>query len=415
MPWTETCAVEQRIAFIRDVLRGEISKAELCRRYGISRPTGDKWLGRFEEQGLDGMEDLPSVPRCHPNQVDEQRALMVLSLRRAHMTWGPRKLKAYLERRYPEMVWPATSTFGEILRRHGMAASRRRCQRTPPYTQPFAGCGEPNSLWCADFKGNFRTQDGIRCYPLTITDAFSRYLLKCQGMKKAWTTPAKAVFDAAVREYGLPLAIRTDNGAPFASKAVGGLSRLSVWWLKMGILPERIEPGEPQQNGRHERMHLTLKQETASPPQATPRAQQRRFDAFRQEFNQQRPHEALAQRTPADLYQASVRPYPNRPREPEYSDNMLVRYVRINGEIKWHSRRIYLGELLAGENVGLWPITDGYWVVYFFDLPLCVLDERRRKMWHLDKALRRPWWPESLVLPSPSAALQGLGKTLSCK
>lgn len=411
MPWMETCAVEQRIAFIRDVLRGELSKAELCRRYGISRPTGDKWVHRFEEHGLDGMEDLPSIPRSHPNQIEEGRVQMILSLRRAHMTWGPKKLKAYLERRYSETAWPAASTFGEILRRHGMSANRRRRQRTPPYTQPFSACGEPNSVWCADFKGHFRTRDGTRCYPLTITDAFSRYLLKCQGLKKAWTATTKAVFDAAFREYGLPLAIRTDNGPPFASQAMGGLSRLSVWWLKLGILPERIEPGEPQQNGRHERMHLTLKQETASPPQSTPRAQQRRFHAFRREFNEQRPHEALEQRTPAEVYQASPRPYPSRLREPKYPDSMEVRYVRINGEIKWHSRRIYLAELLAGENVGLSAIADGYWMVYFFDLPLCVLDEHRRKIWQLDQASRRPWWPATLALPRPFRCAPGPGQS----
>ena len=205
MPWKETCAVDQRIAFVRDVLRGEVSKSELCRRYRISRPTGDKWLERFEVRGLAGMDDLSSAPHQHPNQVPEELAEMLIALRRRHMTWGPRKLLAYLERRHAGVKWPAASTIGELLRRQGMAVGRVRRQRTPPYTQPFASCQEANGVWCADFKGWFRTADRTICHPLTITDAFSRYLLRCQGMPRAWTVPTKTIFEAAFRESGYAL------------------------------------------------------------------------------------------------------------------------------------------------------------------------------------------------------------------
>jgi transposase InsO family protein len=210
---------------------------------------------------------------------------MLIALRRRHMTWGPRKLLGYLERRYEGVTWPAASTIGELLRRHGMSVGRVRRHRTPAYTQPFGGCQQPNGVWCADFKGWFRTGDRTCCYPLTMTDAFSRYLLRCQSMERAYAAPTKTIFESAFREYGLPLAIRTDNGAPFASKAVGGLSRLAVWWLRLGIVPERIEPGQPQQNGRHERMHRTLKQETAKPPGPNMAGQQRRFDEFKKVYN----------------------------------------------------------------------------------------------------------------------------------
>lgn len=412
MPWKETCAVDERIAFVRDVLCGEANKSELCRRYGISRPTGDKWLERFEERGLAGMDDLSSAPHRRPNQMPEELAEMLIGLRRRHMTWGPRKLLAYLERRYQGVPWPAASTVGELLRRHGMSVRRVRRQRTPPYTQPFGSCQEANSIWCADFKGWFRTADRSTCHPLTITDAYSRYLLKCQGMERAYAVPTRTVFESAFREYGLPQAIRTDNGPPFASNAVGGLSRLAIWWLKLGIVPERIEPGQPQQNGRHERMHLTLKQETANPPHATMRSQQRRFDEFRQEYNELRPHEALAQRTPAELYWPSPRGYPARLPEPEYGEKAEVRFVRHSGEIKWQGQRMYLGQVLAGENVGLEAVADGHWLVYFCRMPLGVLDDRRRKVWSVEAALRKGWLSAD-ALPSPFRCAPGTGQSVN--
>ena len=400
MPWKETCAVEQRLEFIREVLRGDLSKAELCQQYEISRPTGDKWLERFVEHGMDGLGDLPSIPHNHPNQVPNELSEMLLALRREHMTWGPKKLKAYLERRYSAMMWPSSSTIGDLLKRHGISVGRIRRRRTPPYTQPFAGCGQPNTTWCGDFKGQFRTGNGSICYPLTITDAFSRYLLRCQGMPRPRTTPTQSIFESAFRQYGMPMAIRSDNGAPFASNAIGGLSRLSVWWIRLGIVPERIEPGHPEQNGRHERMHLTLKKETASPPRPSLRSQQQRFDAFRQEYNTQRPHEALDQRTPADAYQGSPRPYPSRLPEPQYDSETVVRYVHANGEIMWRGQRLFLGGVLGREHVGLKEVSEGYWLISLCQTPIGVLDDRRRKVWNLETATRRGWVTQT-ALPSP--------------
>ena len=411
MPWKETCAVEQRLEFIHKVLRGGLSKAELCRAFGISRPTGDKWLERFVEHGKDGLKDLPRRPDHHPNQVSDEIVERLLALRREHMTWGPKKLKAFLERRDSQLKCPWPSTIGELLKRHGIAVGRSWRRRTPPYTQPFAGCGEPNRTWCGDFKGQFHTGDGSLCYPLTITDAFSRYLFRCQGMPRPRTTPTQSIFEAAFREYGLPQAIRTDNGAPFASKAVGGLSRLSIWWVKLGIVPERIQPGHPEQNGRHERMHWTLKRETARPPQRSPRSQQQRFDAFRKEYNEQRPHEALDQQTPAEVYQASPRPYPSRLPDPQYGDDAVIRSVRHNGEINWQGQRMYLGQVLAREKVGLEPVCEGYWLVYFYKMPVGVMDDRRRKLWSVAAAMRKGWLAAD-ALPSPFRCAPGSGQSV---
>ena len=414
MPWKETCAVEQRLAFAHEAVREDVTKAELCRRYGISRPTGDKWLERFLRYGEAGLADFSSAPRHHPNQVPAELAARIVSVRQEHMSWGPRKLLARLKRRQEDIRWPAASTIGELLRRLGLSVSRKRRHRTPAYTQPFAGCDGPNATWCADFKGWFRTGDGAICQPLTITDAYSRYLIRCQGLERTQTQPVQGVFEAAFRELGLPRAIRTDNGSPFASHAIGGLSRLSIWWLKLGILPERIQPGKPQQNGRHERMHLTLKRETASPPRPTLRSQQRRFDTFKAEYNDVRPHEALDQRPPAEFYQPSQRAYPSRLQEVLYPDQMEVRSVRTSGEIKWRGGRLYLSEALAHERVGLDPIDDGYWLVHFCQLPLAVLDERLRKLWTMESAMRRGLVARPGV-PLPSAALQSAGTPGTCK
>lgn len=389
MPWMETCAVEQRNEFVHNVLTGVACKTELCRRYGISRPTGNKWLQRFEELGVSGLADRSSAPRCHPNRVPAVLVEMILSARRDHSTWGARKLRAWLQRHYERIRWPAASTIGELLRDHDLTHGRKRRHRTPAYTQPFSGYDHPNAVWCADFKGWFTTGDGRCCHPLTITDGFSRYLLRCQALESQHGRLARAVFESAFREHGLPAAIRTDNGTPFASRGIGGLSRLSIWWIRLGIIPERIEPGKPQQNGRHERMHLTLKQETTQPAEATFRRQQKRFDAFQFEYNVDRPHEALGQRPPAEFYGYSARRYPRRLPELEYPETMKVRSVQSTGVIKWHRNQIYVGSVLGGQRVGIAPLTDGVWLIHLGSLAIGVLDDRRRKVWDLEHAARR--------------------------
>ncbi len=330
---------------------------------------------------------------------DEELAELIVAFRRRHSRWGPKKLRALLDAKYPQMKWPACSTIGEILRRAGLTVRRRLRRRTPPYTQPFSSCDGPNAVWCADFKGWFRTADGVRCDPLTISDAHSRYLLRVQGMRETRGGPVRSLFEATFREHGFPWAIRTDNGSPFASHGIGGLSRLSVWWLKLGIVPERIEPGHPEQNGRHERMHLTLKRATVCPPARDLRRQQVAFDRFRQEFNECRPHEALGQKCPASVYVPSAREY-CEPGPVEYPAGLEVRSVKSNGVFNWRGRVIFLGEALGRERVGLAEVMDGCWAVYFCRQPLGIVDERRRKVCDAGEAVRKGTISES-ALRSP--------------
>jgi transposase InsO family protein len=290
-----------------------------------------------------------------------------------------------LQREFPKIVWPAASTVGELLHRRGLIVPRRRSRRCPVYAQPFAGCESPNAVWSADMKGWFVTRDGSRCEPFTLSDNYSRYLLRCQLVPRADHEHIKPLIEAAFREYGLPLALRTDNGVPFATTTVGGLSRLSIWLYHLGVAPERIAPGRPAQNGRHERMHRTLKAETANPPQPTRRAQQQAFDRFRQEYNQHRPHEAVDQKTPASLYQSSPRPYPARLPELSYPDHYVLRKVRGQGEFKWRSHQLYLSETLAGETVGFDKTDDHRWVIYFGPVRLAQLDSRQYRIIHYPK------------------------------
>ncbi len=388
MPWKDTCAMDERAKFAIDCEKGEFPKAALCRLYGISRPTGDKWLARYAEAGIDGLLDCSRAPARHPNQISELTEAAILDLRRAHPHWGPKKLKVVLERETPSRTWPANSTIGEALKRNGLTVPRKRRRRTPPFSQPFGECDESNAVWCADFKGHFRTGDGSRCDPFTVSDAHSRFLLRCQAVKHTGFETVRGILEAAFREFGLPLAIRTDNGTPFAGRGILGLSRLSVWLLKLGIIPERIEPGKPQQNGRHERMHLTLKTETAKPPKRTIRSQQRCFDRFREEFNYVRPHEALEMRCPGDVYCHSPRPYPERLWPVEYPRGLTMRMVQKRGEFYWHRHRVFLGEAFGDQRIGLEPVDDRYWFVYFTDVMVGVFDSHRYEILTLTSAAR---------------------------
>ena len=370
MPWKESSILDQRKELVEEYESGLVTMAELCRIYEISRETGYKWVKRYQEQSWKGLEDLSRAPQRHPNQTTPELEERILDLRREHPRWGARKLQAYLEQKYSRIKWPAASTMGDLLQREGLIIPRRVRRKTPPYTQPLAHAGEPNQVWCVDFKGWFRTGDGERIDPLTISDACSRYLLRCQAVEKTNTEQVQGIFEATFREYGLPWRMRSDNGAPFASRAIAGISRLGVYLMKLGIVPERIEPGHPEQNGRHERMHRTLEEETAQPPAANRRAQQKSFKTFRWEYNEERPHEALGQKTPASCYQPSARIYPARIREPEYPSAMQVRRVGPRGGFSWKHESVFLSETLMGERVGLEPIDERYFTIYFAEFPL---------------------------------------------
>ena len=346
----------------------------LCERFGISRQTGYKYLWRYREEGLSGLADRSRAPHDHGMAMAAHVAEAILDLRQARPHWGPKKLKAVLMSRAPDQAWPATSTIGDLLRRHGLVQPRKRRRRATPSETPLTAAVGPNDVWCADFKGWFRTGDGERCDPLTITDAYSRYLLHGGLLARESFDAAQPAFEAVFKEYGLPRVILSDNGPPFAGTGAGGLARLPVWFLKLGIRPERIEPGHPQQNGRHERMHRTMKQDVASPPAATYWEQQRRMAAFRHDYNLNRPHEALGQRPPATVYRSSSRPFPTRLREPCYGPDAAVRKVRSNGEIKWGGDKIFVSEVLIGEPVGIVETETGHWLVRFFEVDLGLID-----------------------------------------
>jgi transposase InsO family protein len=373
--------MDEKLRFVYEYERDEESMKALCVRFGVSRETGYVWLRRYRQRGPEGLLEVNRAPERHPNQTAVSIEAAVLGLRQAHMTWGPRKLKRILERDQPWRGWPATSTMGEIVKRAGLVVARRKRRRTEPYTEPLAHAVESNKVWCGDFKGWFRSGDGTRIDPLTISDACSRYLLRSQAVEKTDTERVRAIFEAAFREYGLPWAIRTDNGPPFASTAVGGLSRLAVWWIRLGIVPERIEAGHPEQNGRHERMHRTLKLDLR--PAEDWRAQQRELDRFRHDYNQVRPHEALGMQTPASVYEPSPRSYPEQLPEIEYPDTMLVRTVRSQGQFRWKKHDVFLSEVLRGEKIGLLPFDEGCYTVYFSHMPVALFEERTRKTYRL--------------------------------
>jgi len=380
MPWRETRPMDQRMQFIADYLRQSLSMTELCELYGVSRKTGYKWIERYLAQGPQGLEDQSRRPGSHPNQTPEEIVESVVEVRQRHPTWGGKKILTVLEKRHAEWVLPARSTVCEILNRKGLVPKKRRRRVIGHPGKPSSQVLVPNDLWCVDFKGQFKTGDGIYCYPLTVTDDYSRYLLGCQGLTGTSVAEAKPVFARLFKEYGLPTRIRSDNGVPFATTTLARLSALSAWWVRLGILPELIEPGKPQQNGRHERMHKTLKAEATRPPGANRQAQQRKFNHFRQEFNEERPHEALDMATPGSIYVPSRREMPDRLPPLEYPDRFEVRYVSGNGGIRWNKGWVNVSSTCIGEYVGLEEIDDGVWNVYFGPLKLGRLLERHMRI-----------------------------------
>jgi transposase InsO family protein len=388
MPWKQTSAMDQRVQLIADWLSGDYFKIELCTVYGISRPTADKWIRRYQEGGVKALEELSRAPYSHPNATIEEIREQIIKGKLERQNWGTKKVMDYLRENYPLLRWPADSTAAEILKRAGLVKPRRYRSRVAPYSEPFGNCQGPNQIWSTDFKGDFLLGNGRRCYPLTLSDNFSRYLLMCRALEHPSYEAVRPWFEWVFREYGLPEAIRSDNGGPFASLALGGISQLSKWWIQLGIRPERIEPGKPSQNGRHERMHRTLKHD--APAQKNHQRQQHRFDLFLEEYNWQRCHEALGRKTPGSVYRRSPRPYPIKLPPIEYDSGFVVRQVRHNGEIKWCGDFIYISQVLAQEPLGLKQIDDELWELrYSFHL-LGVLNQRTKiiippKEWHRAK------------------------------
>jgi transposase InsO family protein len=389
MPWKETHVEEQRLKFIAAYLERDAGwkLTQLCECFGVSRKTGHKWIKRYEKGGISALSDLSRAPHQHPNQVTAEIEKKLVDFRKKHPSWGARKIVKRLSLKEPHLEWPAPSTAGDIFKRHHLVRAGRRRRRAVDQ-QPGVLCvpSVPNEVWGVDFKGWFRTRDGKRCDPLTVSDLYSRYWLACQRVNQPNTRECRVVFVRIFREYGLPQAIRSDNGSPFASRGLGGLTRLSVWWVKLGIRLERIAPGRPDQNGRHERGHLTMHRETACPPGANASAQQRSFGVFRNRFNHERPHEALGNDVPAQWYRPSTLIYPERIPKMHYPGDFEVRQVRTSGEIQWRGELIYVSEALVGEPVGLQMISERHWKMFFGPIELALLDTETCKL----LAYRRP-------------------------
>lgn len=373
--------MNERLKFIV-AMQGELYKfSELCDRYGISRKTGYKWARRYAEEGLDGLKERSRAPLHIPHRMSPEAASAIIQAKKLHPSWGPKKLLPWIGKRDSNLNLPSVTAAGNLLAQEGLVVkSRRRIRRKHP-GRPISVPTGANDIWAADFKGDFRMGDSRKCFPLTVTDLHSRYIIGCKALLSTRGRGVKSTFKKFFRQYGLPLTIRTDNGNPFVSSGIHGLSRLNVWWMKLGIVHERIEPGRPDQNGCHERMHRTLKAETTRPPEKNSKKQQTRFDRFREEFNNERPHEALNQETPVEHWQSSPRPYREKASPPEYPGYFSVRLVSNVGTLRFKHKRLFISEALEHEHVGLEEIDDGIWSVYFYDTLLGKFDERDWKFY----------------------------------
>ena len=374
--------MQQREQFISDHARRLFTMRELCDRYNVSRKTGYKWLTRFNEHGRGGLGDRSHAPHRCPHRISNEMAALLCRTRRAHPSWGPEKILDHLKPKHREIrQWPAFSTISDLFVRRGLIKKRRRRRKVlHPGSIPIR-TSAPNDLWTADFKGQFRTSDGIYCYPLTIADQHTRFLLACHGLPSVHTAGARKVFERVFREFGLPAAIRTDNGVPFATSALHGLSQLNVWWMRLGIQHQRIRPASPQENGAHERMHRTLKAEAIRPPKRNARAQQLVFNRFRTEFNHVRPHKALSGAPPAAHYRTSRRPYPDRLPTLEYPGHFIVKRVTNAGTFRLKHKLLFLAHPLRQLHIGLEETEDGIWSIYFGTVLLGRVDEREMKIY----------------------------------
>ena len=380
MPWKVINQMDLKAQFVTDLNKEHFSITDLSQKYGISRPTVYKWVERYKRFGIEGLKEQSRSPHHCPHRTDDTVINLIIQEKLKNRKRGPRKIRAQLKRQYPEIDFPAKSTIAYWLKREGLVEPRTRRRHVPPYTQPFCECRKPNDIWSLDYKGQFFMKNNHVCYPATLSDNFSRYLLDCKALKGPCYASTKRVLIEAFQEYGLPHAIRSDNGTPFAGRCIGGLSRLSIWFIQLGVIPERIKKGCPQENGRHERMHRTLKSDALDQIAGNLKKQQERFDIFRQDYNFQRPHEALNDQTPSDYYKKSNRPYVEHPHPPGYGHDYIVRQVRQSGEVKFRGRMFFITELLAGQPVGLKEIADGLWRIQYSFYVLGSVDLRKNKI-----------------------------------
>ena len=390
MPWKATHMMDLRIKLISDWLTQNYNPTELARIYGLSRKTVYKWLNRYQQDPENGLKDRSRVPLTNPHAITDPIKMTIVNTKLTYRHLGPKKIMHFLRRHYPAQCWPADSTAGEILKKAGLVRSRRRRAPVAANPLPFLSCNSPNSVWSADYKGDFKLGDNNRCYPLTVSDNYSRYLLACQALQNTSYKNAKPVFEHLFDQYGLPEAIRIDNGIPFASTGFGGLSQLSAWWVRLGIRPERIEKGKPSQNGRHERMHRSLKDGAINPARYSLNAQQTAFDQYIFEYNYIRPHEALNSQVPADVYRPSYRSVPAKLPDIEYDSNYKVRQVRRSGEIKWQGHVIYLSQVLKKQPIGFKQISESRWGIYYSFYLLGYWNEQRQKLEPIKPNIIRP-------------------------
>ena len=378
MPWPEMSPMEQRLQLVREYRSGLFTMTELAEQYGVSRKTGYKWVERYEAGALAALANRSRRPHTSPGATAPAVVEVLVALRRRYPRRGPKKLLTLAAKRHPTWVWPSCSTASALLKRAGLVRARRPRRRLGRGPATLARVTGPNTTWTTDFKGEFRLGDGQYCYPLTLRDAWSRFVLRCDGLLAPTLAETQRRFARAFAAFGLPDRMRSDNGVPFAGPGLAGLSRLAIWWIRLGIVPERIAPGRPEQNGAHEQFHAVLKADTARPPAANLRAQQRRFDRFRVEYNEVRPHEALNQEPPASHYVPSRRVLPTRLPPLEYPGHLEVRRVSHGGCISWRGEQPFLSETLAGEWVALEEVDDGVWTLYFATVALARFDDRRR-------------------------------------
>ena len=380
MPWMETEPVIQRMEFVMRIASGLYTMSEACRRSGVSRKTGYKIWKRWLSKNVDGLRDRSRRPHTSPKRTPRDVEELIVSLRKEHMDWGPKKLTRVLRGRFLEMELPAQSTIAAIVKRNGLIEEKPRRKKHTHPGKPYIEVTRPNHLWTTDFKGEFKTGDGAYCYPLTVADQDSRYLLACEGMLSTGSVFVRPVFERLFRDHGLPDGILSDNGSPFASRSIHGLSALNVWWMQLGVRHYRIEPGKPQQNGRHERMHRTLKAKTARPPAGDLSRQQELFDEFLEEFNEVRPHEALGQETPASVWEPSTKEMPQKIPKPEYPKHFVNRTICSAGTFRFRNERVFVSRALQYQPIGLEEIDDGIWSIYFYDNLLGRFDEKNWKV-----------------------------------